>query len=210
MKKNKAFTLAEVLVTLMIIGVIAAVTIPTLNQNIKNNQYVAGVLKADSVLSQAINRMKVEYGPVGFGKAWNNKADFMDAFIKQFNSVKTCSEADYEDCYDFKHLIGTDGKPRQDISPRHVILATDGMMYSTVWVNSRSIVPGWVSTYGMLEEDTKNVLAKIMVDVNGEKGPNRYGRDIFFFLVIRGKGVLPVGYANDISTARVIKHKKID
>ncbi|MDD3238364.1 MAG: prepilin-type N-terminal cleavage/methylation domain-containing protein [Candidatus Gastranaerophilales bacterium] len=36
--KNKAFTLAEVLITLVIIGVIAALTIPSLLNNINDNE----------------------------------------------------------------------------------------------------------------------------------------------------------------------------
>ena len=54
MKNKKAFTLAEVLITLTIIGVIAAITIPNLMQKYTKHQYVVGLKKAYSELSNAI------------------------------------------------------------------------------------------------------------------------------------------------------------
>ena len=50
---KKAFTLAEVLITLGIIGVISAMTIPTLIHKYKNDEYIAGMKKSYSVLAQA-------------------------------------------------------------------------------------------------------------------------------------------------------------
>ena len=46
MRKEFAFTLAEVLITLGIIGVVAAMTIPTLMTNIKSTQYLAQFKKS--------------------------------------------------------------------------------------------------------------------------------------------------------------------
>ena len=52
--KNNAFTLAEVLITLGIIGVVAAMTLPTLIQNNKNKEVEARLKKVYSVMNQAI------------------------------------------------------------------------------------------------------------------------------------------------------------
>lgn len=51
---KKAFTLAEVLVTLGIIGVVAAMTMPTLINNTGNEKYVAKLKKVQSLLGQAM------------------------------------------------------------------------------------------------------------------------------------------------------------
>ena len=53
MKKKHAFTLAEVLITLGIIGVVASMTIPTLMQKTNDKELVSGTLKMGSVLSNA-------------------------------------------------------------------------------------------------------------------------------------------------------------
>ena len=53
-KREKGFTLAEVLVTLAIIGVVAALTIPTLIQNTSSSKFQTGVKKTVSVLGEAL------------------------------------------------------------------------------------------------------------------------------------------------------------
>ena len=56
-KKFKAFTLAEVLITLGIIGVVAALTLPTLIQNHQKQVYVTQLKKAYSTINNAYNKM---------------------------------------------------------------------------------------------------------------------------------------------------------
>ena len=61
-KINKGFTLSEVLITLVIIGVVAAITVPILMHQYRWKQYRTGLLKAVSSLNQASLKYKVEYG----------------------------------------------------------------------------------------------------------------------------------------------------
>ena len=62
MKRN-AFTLAEVLITLGIIGVVASMTLPTLIQNNKNKEVEARLKKVYSVMNQAIMMSEKDNGP---------------------------------------------------------------------------------------------------------------------------------------------------
>ena len=63
MKNSKmGFTIAEVLITLVIIGVIAAMTIPTLMNNTNKQEYVSKLKKAYATLSQATNRIIADEG----------------------------------------------------------------------------------------------------------------------------------------------------
>ncbi|MBR1753343.1 type II secretion system protein, partial [bacterium] len=52
--KKCAFTLAEVLLTIGILGVVAAMTIPTLMQNSQNKELVSHYLKMNNILSNAL------------------------------------------------------------------------------------------------------------------------------------------------------------
>jgi len=61
---RKAFSLAEVLVTLSVIGVLAALTIPTLLQNMEDAQYKTAAKAAYTKLSQAIMRFVTEEGTI--------------------------------------------------------------------------------------------------------------------------------------------------
>ena len=60
--KKEAFTLAEVLITLGIIGVVAAMTLPTLIQNHRKHEVETKLAKIYSVVNQAIKLSTVEYG----------------------------------------------------------------------------------------------------------------------------------------------------
>ena len=64
MRKNKAFTLAETLVVMGIIGVVAALTIPNLSSSTANKENVARVQKAYSTLNEAFERVQAEYGNI--------------------------------------------------------------------------------------------------------------------------------------------------
>ena len=61
-KSRKAFTLAEVLITLGIIGVVAAMTIPTLMTKIQNRMFVAQLKKEYSTLQQGFKMMLAQEG----------------------------------------------------------------------------------------------------------------------------------------------------
>lgn len=61
-KMKWGFTLAEVLITLGIIGVVAAMTIPTLIANTRSAQYRSRLKKTMSTLSQAARMSQAQYG----------------------------------------------------------------------------------------------------------------------------------------------------
>ena len=62
--QKSAFTLAEVLITLAIIGVVAAMTIPTLTANYKEKAIVTKLTKTYAILSNAYQMMQAEYGTI--------------------------------------------------------------------------------------------------------------------------------------------------
>lgn len=60
MKKKFGFTLGEVLITLMIVGVTASLTIPAVMNNTNQQEYKAGFKKAVSVIDQAVSMTYIE------------------------------------------------------------------------------------------------------------------------------------------------------
>lgn len=67
-RKTKGFTLAEVLITLGIIGVVAAMTIPTLIANAQKHSAVTGLIEADSIINQAIRSSMYDTDESGAGE----------------------------------------------------------------------------------------------------------------------------------------------
>lgn len=62
-QRNPAFTLAEILIVLGIIGIIAALTIPTLIENVQKDVTVTKLKKSYTVLYQAVKLSEVDNGP---------------------------------------------------------------------------------------------------------------------------------------------------
>ena len=60
-KNKKGFTLAETLITLTILGVIAAISIPSLVNNVKQRIYISRWKKAYAEISQVMDMLMLEY-----------------------------------------------------------------------------------------------------------------------------------------------------
>lgn len=91
MKNKKGFTLAEVLVTLAVIGVVAALTIPSLIQSSSEKQARTGIKKALSVLNQALS-LSVAQESIDAGSAGNTQ-QVLEVFDGYISALSSNSEA---------------------------------------------------------------------------------------------------------------------
>ncbi len=89
MTRHHGFTLAEVLITLGIIGVVAAITMPVLIQNYQKKATAEGVKKAYVELNQIIDRAKADYGdPSGWDYyEKENLAKWVQTYIEPYVNV---------------------------------------------------------------------------------------------------------------------------
>ena len=177
--KKAAFTLAEVLITLGIIGVVAALTLPTLIQNHQKQVYVTQLKKAYSTLGNAFNKMAVDEGVVDWKQTYcaNLSMDSSNSeiqsclnnFAKTVKVIKTTKLGfgKYSDNFVMNDNIDT------------ALVLEDGTTYNFL-------------VYGC------GFYGDIIVDVNGlEKGSNQYGRDIFQFNIdYDNNKVVPTGTAS--------------
>src|SRR5574344_1664148 len=92
--RKNAFTLAEVLITLGIIGVVAALTIPTLMQKTEERETVSKLKKEYTILTNAYNLSKNDNGDASNWGTWdddNNGSEIvLENFIPYFNVLKNC------------------------------------------------------------------------------------------------------------------------
>ena len=190
---QKAFTMAEVLITLGIIGIVAAMTLPALINNSRNKQLEEGLKRSYSVLSQALDMYyaqtgeKIKPGNIGLH-------ELKPALMKYLNTVQDCgfgtSDA-YEACIpntgggnytDRENLIQYktyNGK--QNVQMRFF---DDGQFV----LNDGSLV--------LLENNSPEMTGNlfISVDINGyNKNPNRLGVDLFMFQIDDKGTLLPMG-----------------
>ena len=99
--RKKAFTLAEVLITLGIIGVVAAMTIPTLMNNTQNNEFKTAYKKAYAEINQAFMQALQEQSitPRDGGNALAATASEWDVIQSAFKAVKICDVSHLNDCW---------------------------------------------------------------------------------------------------------------
>ena len=189
-KKHFGFTLAEVLITLVIIGVIAALTVPALIQNTQKQEYVSALKKAYSTLSQATQAIMAEEGSPKGEDGWASSTETVFQMLKKYlSNIKECGQD--SGCFDqnnkegkYKFLNGGINSANWDTASnaRKFIMA-DGMQVM-IWSSSSSCESDF---YG-----SKKVCTSIFVDLNGEKKPNTEGRDVFLF-VLKENGLFPAG-----------------
>lgn len=185
-----AFTLAETLIVIMIIGVVAAMTIPTLISNHQKRTNVIKLKKFYSTFIQVLKKsayyegcdsdMECYYEIIGV-TGNNNTSDRVQrgltSITKQLSNITLCDKPvgtgfSTGMCTEYNFNKNYDGSGTN--SPFYYnIIMPDGM-YVGYFVSGSSSNGGWT-----------------VVDINGQKGPNREGRDIFTFWNYLGNQILP-------------------
>ena len=168
---KNAFTLAEVLITLGIIGVVAAMTMPTLMNSTQGAQYKAAYKKALSALSQAVT-LNVALDEWSFADADNDVYVLADMFNSRMNVVRQETGSDkITDSKGEDYKVGVGNGSGSGIDNP----ATIGEKNVTLFFND-----GIMFTYNPEEakhctnaDGVTTTFCKGFIDVNGVKAPNR-------------------------------------
>ena len=188
---GKGFTLAEVLITLGIIGVVAALTLPTLIANYQKQVYVNQLKKSVSSLSQGFALMMGKDGVTELKdtEAFGGMSVVCSSSNFDSDSCKTLREGLQntfsgitftKENISMKSLNGVVG----NLSNTCVIRFPDG---------SYLFQPNFYLRDHMTNGVMKGVLGVFYLDVNGSKNPNTAGRDIFYLYLGNVGGVYPHG-----------------
>lgn len=187
----KAFTLAETLITLGVIGVVAAITIPILMNKTNNKETITALKKAYSTLSQAYTLAVQENGTPDNWNLHLNTADpnIINNLIPYLNVSKNC--IGQANCNPVINILESDGGSpgiyADWFNTRPTITLNDGTVLTSVWVHSATCA----NVIGSIPA-LKNECAAINVDVNGFKKPNQNGIDTFGFYLTK-YGIIPAG-----------------
>ena len=184
--KKFGFTLAEVLITLGVIGVVAAMTMPTVIKNYQKQVTVNKLKKAYTSLSNAVQMSKTVNGEV---KDWDIKfdgklqstSDFADKYlIPYMKVVKACKTNKTGDCG-----IKVDSGGSNDANMTS-FFTNDGVKYfaGNGYGNNGLITSSYI----------------IYIDINGNNKPNKFGKDVFIFQISINKGILIANSVNSDKT----------
>lgn len=190
---KRGFTLAEVLITLGIIGVVAAVTMPTLIQKQNEKATVTALKKFYSTISQAYLMAKEEYGTpdMWFNGEQGGTVEGADVLSEKFTKYMKVTKNCHGDIGCFPDVVykGIDGK---EINNRNRATETISKMltaegWSVYFFSYSGATPLYMGK-GVLEK----VYGQINVDINGFKNPNVIGKDLFQFYICEN-GIIPTG-----------------
>ncbi len=188
---KKGFTLAEVLITLGIIGIVAALTMPNLINNYQKHITIVKLKKAYSLLSQVVEHAVADYGEIkNWDKQYNGKdtdpENYFNKYWKPYVKItKSCVDRYMQNKVKYKSFGYKEPFP----------------IYGGAWLSlNGSTTSNTLVIYTGLDFLTiDNMLIhvgeddNIIVDINGPAGPNRAGRDAFWFSIDKAKNkIIPL------------------
>lgn len=225
---RNGFTLAEVLITLGIVGVVASMTLPTLNNNVQKQTYEAGAKKAYNILSNAVGMYMVDQGVDDLAETPITTATGLAAFVNKYFRVATDCGTSYSSdsnasCFS-KELYSLDRSKTDNLSADNcaqVVTIADGMAFC--FENRTHKLPkkadiidvgplfpgaGIRRAPGIIDPDllrpptdvTQGIPLAVQVDINGSSGPNVGGRDVFYMLVASNGQIVSPTKNCDVST----------
>ena len=219
---RKAFTLAEVLITLAVIGIIAAITLPSLLVNVNERAFDAKKRALVARLSQAIPQIS---NLSGYGDEDDIEGTAAESFIaeglsKVYKIASVCNVNNLSACgipdsittidsaneIDFPTSIGELNTVFGSYSSSYVSYSSGGFVDTDVaafeTLNGESVAVYYNPECGSDQSSNHYVEDKMCVnfiyDLNGTKGPNRVGKDI---------GFITTFYKSDSSTVGPFPYK---
>lgn len=180
------------LITLSIIGVVAALTIPAVTRSYEKATYMAGYKTVYSEISQAVKLLMVDNGGSASGllSVLDHEA-LMNLVATKFRTTKICdSSNNVTDCW---HVAGT-WKTLEGADPAWnygIGFVTSKGMFIQVF--DYHLTCPMAKDKGLPWDDTECAL--LAVDLNGKKGPNRAGKDIHRFKMF-SDGIIPYDYCS--------------
>ena len=177
LKGLKGFTLAEVLITLGIIGVVAALTMPSLIQKNRNKVLETQFKTAYSIIARATYQMYMEnegdlsfFNNATFGQESSARNKYVSLVPKYYKVISKPNNSEFENIkmYTANNFVYNYTNDFLQYASGTFIL-NNGMLFS------HSI--SWKGT-------EKRDFISVHWDTNGPyKGPNRYGYDLFIFVI---------------------------
>lgn len=189
-KKSLAFTLAEVLIVLGIIGVIAELTIPTLVADFQQKALIGQLKQSYSIISQAYARALADNGePRNWSVLWMN--DIANIMAPYFQTVKVSAPVGND--YGVSAAIYPIWNPLTDLTK-----SGSYAFYPQIQLKNGAIIffDHPTDVHSGITCNTPNegdICFFMVVDVNGLKKPNRYGVDVFGFEA-KTTSMIPFGH----------------
>ena len=189
-KTKKAFTLAEVLITLAIIGVIAAISVPSLIQKTNQAELITAWKKDFATISQAMSKYNFDNGDFTGTLSGNQLRDNLKSNLK---FIKTCESTDYVgNCWhsagEWQSLSGKARSGTIDINAGAILSS------GSLFIIQKAATMNCITPANYNQRTDACFLG--MFDINGFKKPNTIGKDIYGVSIFGDGSVVPFNDAS--------------
>lgn len=193
---KKAFTLAEVLITLGVIGIVAAMTLPALTAKYQKQMTINQLKVAYAILYDALNLAQKDHGDYKYWTyyqeelgAQKSAIQFVNTYMKPYmKNVSLYNSTKINGCNNitYRHM---DGSVAQ-CSSITAFCETCRTTYNSVQINAANgmIIAVLIRKAEDINTGDRLAKAEFYVDTNGLKGPNVWGKDIFRFALLQRGG----------------------
>ncbi len=198
MMNRNGFTLMEMLLTLGIVGIIAAITVPSLVYSTSNKNLGNALARSVELIQQGFTNIKAEAqknsseGIAFEDLAMIRKSDLgLDgiAYITDDNSFYNDTRSflgTEESNYNINNIKDYRGK---DVANN---LLSDFTAYKFNKVNTVVMFQN-VTNDNIANAENDTIISKVLIDANGSTGPNRFGKDVFLFGLTNAGTLVPAG-----------------
>lgn len=201
MKSKNSFTLAETLITLAIVGFVASLAIPSLIKDVNNKIYYSQFQEANAIMMNLGMQIYRDYS-FNITDIFDTPADVINAFSEKLQYQKICDSANFRGvCWHIETAGSKDRvfnltKTTAIFPSQHTedsILLKNGMLLG---IEENYYYPDCDGDWAWDENTSENIFCgEMMIDVNGFKGPNVLGRDIFTYILTKHR-FYPAGMDN--------------
>ena len=191
--KKSAFTLAEVLIALGVIGVVAALTIPSLVKNINDRVTAHQETVLKNKIVQALNMMNSQEN--GLTKSYENTEEFVRALSKYMKMTTICTKDELNKCFAYDKVNYSNNGKIENVNLTDITTATDLQLSDSfldpagfVMGDGTPVIISWNSKCAdeiILDSDKPlegNAIPTDCLDgvydINGTRKMNMYGKDV--------------------------------
>jgi prepilin-type N-terminal cleavage/methylation domain-containing protein len=190
---SKGFTLAEVLITLAIVGIVAALTIPSLINKCQKIVWAKQAQENYAILTQAFKRVLADNNTTSLSETelWSKMHQY------GFDSNDSLEEDFFTELGKYIKISISTSQQQRLVKSGETEYTTD-RHYSIYFPNGAEMLYYYIYKHPYTEDCAEikalggsmcSLIWEFHIDVNGAKGPNEVGRDIFYF-VLSDEGVL--------------------
>lgn len=198
------FTVAEVLIVLGVIGIIANMVMPTLISGVDNRRFRSGAMTALKLVSTAVNQMAYENGGVLWDRSdsngYNRSLEMLNSFGEHLKYLKTGYENIYKEPI---YYYNSSASSSMNIPGYwHSAFLSNGMFIRYMdWGGASPTCDHTATSLTGFAGSLSNLCGGVQIDTNGVKPPNMIGKDVIFFWIQNPSGdsyvVIPAGSKDD-------------